>query len=94
MSPAPEPVADREGRPIGCLLQVGEAWIAVLPSGVSRECGDRASALWWIQESAAGRDPERLARRVHLGEIGLLVVTALGALALLAAGLRGLWGVS
>jgi hypothetical protein len=74
MSQVVENVEDGQGRSVGCILMVGAAVIAVTPSGARRECENRKSAIWWLRETAAGRDPERGAKRPHPIEIGLLVI--------------------
>lgn len=57
-----EPI-DHKGKSIGCIARMGDTLIAITPNGQSRQCGDRASAIWWLQETAAGRDPERADHR-------------------------------
>lgn len=52
-------VEDGQGRSVGCILKVGGMLIAVTPSGAQRVCQDRKSAVWWLRETAAGRDPDR-----------------------------------
>jgi hypothetical protein len=55
-------VTDRQGRSIGCILERDDMIMAIRPNGDSRECGNRSSAVWWLEEKAAGRDPERRTR--------------------------------
>jgi len=52
-------VEDKDGRSVGCILELGGMIIAITPSGAQRNCENRKSATWFLQEKAAGRDPDR-----------------------------------
>lgn len=54
-----EDVEDGQGRSVGCILKVGGMIIAITPNGAQRDCENRKSAIWWLRETAAGRDPDK-----------------------------------
>lgn len=82
-------VVDRQGRSIGCILERDDMIMAIRPDGESRECGNRDSAVWWLEEKAAGRDPERTKRGERAVEYLVLAVTVLSLLGYLALWLTG-----
>ncbi len=52
-----EPI-DYKGKSIGCITIVGDLIFAITPSGTHRNCADKSSAVWYLKEIDAGRDPE------------------------------------
>jgi hypothetical protein len=57
--PEIEPI-DHAGQSIGCVGRWPDGlFLAITPSGVTRDCASRKAAVWWLKETAAGRDPDR-----------------------------------
>ena len=58
-APDLEPI-DHRGASIGCVARWPDGTlVAIAPSGRTRDCASRASAIWWLKETAAGCDPDQ-----------------------------------
>lgn len=64
---------EKNKKSIGCIAKYPDKIMAIRPNGISRECSDRSSAIWWLEEVDAGRDPDRN-RKPHPIEIFLLII--------------------
>ena len=64
---------ESNGKSIGCIASYPDKIMAIRPNGLSRQCDDRSSAVFWLKEIDAGRDPDRN-RKPHPIEIFLLII--------------------
>lgn len=71
-----EPIDDASGRSLGCILQREGAIIAIRPDGSHRDCGDRQSAISWLEETAGRQDHKHQSRAPDMVEWFVMAITA------------------